>query len=175
LTADEGKLDSAIVSALWDEQGEALRRFLVGVLKDPALAADAMQAAWMKLVEQGHTVQPGSRKSWLFQVAYREALLLRRRQATGDNVLRRLAWVARSHAAASDESAMLQELVARVRAALDELPAGQRQVVRMRIYEQKTFAEIADELGIPLGTALGRMRAATAKLRARLDVERGGS
>jgi DNA-directed RNA polymerase specialized sigma24 family protein len=38
----------------------------------------------------------------------------------------------------------------------------------MRIYEEKTFATIAKELRIPLGTALGRMRAATIKLRAKL-------
>ena len=35
----------------------------------------------------------------------------------------------------------------------------------MRIYEEKTFAVIAQELDIPLGTALGRMRSALAKLR----------
>jgi RNA polymerase sigma-70 factor (ECF subfamily) len=35
----------------------------------------------------------------------------------------------------------------------------------MRIYEEKTFATIAEELGIPLGTALARMRAALEKLR----------
>jgi DNA-directed RNA polymerase specialized sigma24 family protein len=38
----------------------------------------------------------------------------------------------------------------------------------MRIYEEKTFATIAKELKIPLGTALGRMRAALIKLRAKL-------
>jgi hypothetical protein len=41
----------------------------------------------------------------------------------------------------------------------------------MRIYEEKTFAVIAKELKIPLGTALGRMRAAMIKLRARLAEE----
>ena len=39
----------------------------------------------------------------------------------------------------------------------------------MRIYEEKTFAVIAKELKIPLGTALGRMRAALIKLRSRLS------
>jgi RNA polymerase sigma-70 factor (ECF subfamily) len=39
----------------------------------------------------------------------------------------------------------------------------------MRIYEEKTFAMIAQELGIPLGTALGRMRTALAKLRKTLE------
>jgi RNA polymerase sigma-70 factor (ECF subfamily) len=37
----------------------------------------------------------------------------------------------------------------------------------MRIYEEKTFATIAEELGIPLGTALGRMRTALQKLQRR--------
>ncbi len=39
----------------------------------------------------------------------------------------------------------------------------------MRVYEQKTFATISEELNIPLGTALGRMRSALAKLRSRFE------
>ena len=41
--------------------------------------------------------------------------------------------------------------------------------MRMRIYEEKTFAVIAKELGIPLGTALGRMRTALMKLKTKLE------
>jgi RNA polymerase sigma-70 factor (ECF subfamily) len=51
---------------------------------------------------------------------------------------------------------------------LASLRPEERQVVRMRIYEEKTFAAIANELKIPLGTALGRMRTALLKLRAKL-------
>jgi len=57
-----------------------------------------------------------------------------------------------------------------VRQALGELPPRQQQIVHMRIYEEKTFAVIARELGIPLGTALGRMRAAMQKLQQRFGV-----
>jgi RNA polymerase sigma-70 factor (ECF subfamily) len=57
---------------------------------------------------------------------------------------------------------------------LEELPAEQRQVVRMRIYEEKTFAIIAKELKIPIGTALGRMRSALQKLKAKLDPANSG-
>ena len=39
----------------------------------------------------------------------------------------------------------------------------------MRMHEEKTFATIADELGVPLGTVLSRMQAALKKLRQRLD------
>jgi DNA-directed RNA polymerase specialized sigma24 family protein len=39
----------------------------------------------------------------------------------------------------------------------------------MRIYEQKKFATIAEELGLPLGTVLTRMQSALKKLRQRLS------
>jgi RNA polymerase sigma-70 factor (ECF subfamily) len=92
----------------------------------------------------------------------------RRRQGVGDRVLRNVAWHSNSNAGPAEEPLLRLEAVQSVRDALEHLPPEQRQVVRMRIYEEKTFAVIAKELKIPLGTALGRMRAALIKLRARL-------
>jgi RNA polymerase sigma-70 factor (ECF subfamily) len=53
-----------------------------------------------------------------------------------------------------------------VRAALARLPEQLQTVVRLRIHDNLTFAEIAARLEIPLGTALTRMRTALAKLKA---------
>ena len=64
----------------------------------------------------------------------------------------------------SETSALRQESIEQVRKAIDQLSPEQQQVVRLRIYEDRKFAEIADELAIPLGTVLTRMRAATQKL-----------
>jgi RNA polymerase sigma-70 factor (ECF subfamily) len=61
--------------------------------------------------------------------------------------------------------------VARVRAALDLLPAEQREVVKRRIHDKQKFVEIAAELQVPLGTVLTRMRAALAKLKGLLGAE----
>jgi len=165
---ESARLAPAVVEALLAEHGIELERFLIGVLRDPQLAADARQNALVKMMERGHTAQEETRKAWLFRVAYNEALLLRRRQATGNNVLRKIATTAITQAASADEAALREEDVGRVRGALDELPPEQRTVVRLRIYEQKTFKAIAAELHIPLGTALSRMRAALAQLKARL-------
>ena len=52
-----------------------------------------------------------------------------------------------------------------LRKALGELPAEQGRVVWARMYEDKTFAQIAEEFGLPLGTVLTRMRLALEKLR----------
>jgi RNA polymerase sigma factor (sigma-70 family) len=168
--AGETRLDSALVAALYVEHSQELQRFLLGILRDSQLASDVLQATFVKLVERGHETKPETRKAWLFRVAYHEAMAYRRRQGVGDKVLRRVAWQAPACQTTAADVPLLQfESVQAVRQALDELPAEQRQIVRMRIYEEKTFAVIADELQIPLGTALGRMRAATIKLRATLD------
>ncbi len=169
LPTEKSPLDPSVVAALYVQHGEELRRFLLGILRDAQLTADVLQATFVKMVERGHETQEATRKAWLFRVAYHEAIAYRRREGLGDKVLRRVAWHTNGAAGSSDEPLLRLESVQSVRQALDELPAEQRQVVRMRIYEEKTFATIAKELRIPLGTALGRMRAATQKLKAKLD------
>jgi RNA polymerase sigma-70 factor (ECF subfamily) len=173
--ADDVKLDPAVIAALYVQHADELRYFLWGVLKNADLATEVMQIAFAKAVEVGHTVQVGSLKSWLFRVAYNEALAIRRREAVADRITRELAEQSgkdsetRSRAetdhAPPDVHVSRFETVAAVRKALNELPADQRQVVWMRIYEQKKFAQIANELSLPLGTVLSRMHLALKKLR----------
>jgi RNA polymerase sigma-70 factor (ECF subfamily) len=51
---------------------------------------------------------------------------------------------------------------------LEGLSPAQRVVVHKKMYEGKTFAVIAGELGVPLGTVLTRMRTALQNLRKEL-------
>ena len=62
----------------------------------------------------------------------------------------------------------LAEELERVRTALVRLPPEQQLVVQLRLIENKTFNEIAQLLGLPLGTVLSRMRLAMEKLRSKL-------
>ncbi len=164
-SADETKLDPAIVAQLYVEHGEELKRFLIGLLRDTQLAHDVLQATFMKLVEQGHTTQEQSRKSWLFRVAYHEAMAYRRRQNVGDKVVQKLAWSRGESSKTPDEPLIRLETIQGVQEAIEALSQKEKQIVRMRVYQEKTFAVIAEELGIPLGTALGRMRTALMKLK----------
>lgn len=148
---------------------EELRRFLWGVVGEASLVQDIIQTTFRKLVEVGHETQVESRKAWLFQVAYREALAQRRRSATQKRVLENLQEDShRNNDGLLTDPLVAQETVDSVRQAIEELSPELKQVLRMRIYEDKTFAEIAQELDIPLGTALGRMRNAMSKLRGKL-------
>jgi RNA polymerase sigma factor (sigma-70 family) len=166
--ADGCKIDPAAVAALYHEHAAELGRFLRGVLRDAELARDVLQTVFVRAAELGHTVREGSLKPWLFRVGLNEALAIRRRQAARAGVMRRAAWRVERVGPAPDEELDRAETVGAVRAALEALPEEQRRVVQMRIYEDQTFAAIARQLGVPLGTVLTRMQLALRKLRTRL-------
>lgn len=169
MTADDERLDASVVAALYVQHSAELERFLVGVLRDRDLAGDVLHVTFAKLIERGERTRIESRKAWLFRVAYHEALAVRRRQGTARRALRQLARDRLTSSDSADRPLLRSETVKAVRDALELLPVEQRQVVRKRLYEDKTFAVIAQELQIPLGTALGRMRSAITKLRLALE------
>jgi len=164
----DAPLEPAVVAELYVRHADELRWFLRGLLRDTHLANDVLQATFARAVEVGHTARRESVKGWLFRVAYNEAMLLRRRAAAGQRAIDKLGWAGKQPDDSPEEHLVRWESVARVRAELEQLPAEQQQIVRMRIYEQKTFAQISAELNIPLGTALSRMRAALQKLKRKM-------
>jgi len=72
----------------------------------------------------------------------------------------------------AETQALVGEREARVRAALEELSREQALVLRLSFYMEKPHAEIARELGIPLGTVKSRVRLAMGKIRVMLENER---
>ena len=161
---EETRLEPAVVADLHARHAEELRLYLLGLLRNDDLAAEVVQAAFVKVAEHGHSAREGSLKAWLFRVAHNEAMDRRRRSAIETRVVRNSAWWKPQGGPAADQFVDRSETVERVRRAIDELPAEQREVVRLRIYAEKTFAEIAFDTGAPLGTVLTRMRLASKKL-----------
>lgn len=157
-------LDPSRVAELYSQYSSELRAFLTGLLRNADLACETLQSTFIKVAEAGHTAQAETIKGWLFRVAYHEAMQVRRRQEVDQRVTRKVAWNGTQSVAAADEKLMRSETAARVQEQLELLHPDQRTVVRMRIYEEKTFAEIAAEIGVPLGTVVSRMRAALQKL-----------
>lgn len=175
-TPQPAQLDPDKVKAIYDQHVVALERFLLGVLRDDATAADALQTTFIKLMEKGHLVQQqDSMRSWLFRVAFNEAMLIKRRVSIGRKHAEGIAWKSELSSGAdkgadaklsqSVHYAIQQEEIAQVRLALIQLPDPQRVVVEMRIYAGLKFREIADQLDVPLGTVLARMQAGLKKLK----------
>ena len=168
-TPEEIRIDSARVAALYVEHADDLKAFLIGVLRDRDLAAEALQSTFTKTMESGHTAREESLKGWLFRVAFNEAMAIRRRQKVHQKSVRNWAWRQSKRSDSPEENVSRWETVNQVKQALETLPDDQQQIVHMRIYEEKTFAVIAEELQLPLGTVLTRMRLALKKLADRID------
>lgn len=168
IPSDDRSLTPEVVASLHQQYEGELRRFLLGVLRDPHAADDVLQATFKQALERGADANASTRKGWLFKVALNEALAWRRRQKRIQGVGFRF-WQRspqlQSGVGLDDDSLLRKESIEAVRTALAELPEDQRHVVRARIYDEKTFAEIAAELRLPIGTVLTRMRLAMEKLR----------
>jgi RNA polymerase sigma factor (sigma-70 family) len=157
--------DRSRMAAFHAAFGDELRRFVLGVVRDATVADDVVQSTFLKAVESGHAARPETYKGWVFRIAYHEALACRRKDATRDRGRLRLAGLRPDDPPSPEDGLIRGEVVARVGEALAALPEEQRKVVWSRIYEDKTFAEIAGEFGLPLGTVLTRMRRALEKMR----------
>lgn len=156
---------SELVAELYAQHGEKLRAFLHGLLRDADGAAEALQNTFRQAVRAIPEGTPDGIRGWMFRVAYHEAMLIRRKQKVAGAGLRRIAGETSPEFRVPDDPLVRNETIHRVRAALEELPREQRHVVEQRIYGEKTFAVIANELGVPLGTVLTRNRLAMEKLR----------
>lgn len=167
-TAKE-RLPAAAVEAAYQEYHRDLLAFLLGVLKDGHLVQDALQQTFQRLAESGGQARSESLRGWLFQVAFREALQIRRKAQREDR--HRQQWVFAVGAMeplTPAENLVHRERLANVQAAINELPIEQRQILERRIHGDETFAEIAAATSTPLGTVLTRMRLAVERLRKRL-------
>ncbi len=138
------------------------------ILADRALAEDAVQQAFIRLLGRGRTDDVASIKAFLRVVVRNEAsrLLAARRPARPvENVDLRLL-------EGPDASAEHREEQGRIESALRQLPPDQREVVHLKVYEQLSFVEIARLLAIPQNTAASRYRYAIAHLREFLEPSR---
>ncbi len=166
-SSDVAESNTALAE-LFRQQRLPLHQFLFGLLRDRAQADDVLQQVFLKLVENWPAIRLETAKSWLFTVAYHEALAHRRRQKRHDAALAdawaRPVWIDARWPPRADDAAQRREAIAAVQSALAALPAAQREVVVRRVYDNQTFASIASELGCPLGTVLTRMRLALKSL-----------
>jgi RNA polymerase sigma-70 factor (ECF subfamily) len=164
-----GAVDPDWLTTLYRDHAEGLRRFVAGVLRDRHAADDVVQATFARAVQSGEKVEPEALKTWLYRVAFHEAITWKRRGSVADRATRRLGDLQRRRGPeVPDDPLVRREVVDQVSAAMKELPASQLQVLQARVYQDKTFAQIAAETGMPLGTVLTHMRRALDKLRRKL-------
>ena len=150
--------------------GELVRRHREGVINvvyrmcgNANLAEDSAQEAFIRAWQHLPNYRPRSAfRNWVYRIATNAATdLMRRERETVD--------VDTLSLASSDEGpeAMVErgERGERVRQAVLALPPASRAVLVLREYEGLSYREIADTLGIPIGTVMSRLSYARNRLR----------
>jgi RNA polymerase sigma-70 factor, ECF subfamily len=180
---DEAAIDTAIVhrmavgedaalGALYDRWADGVHALVIRIVRDDAEAEEVVEAVFWQAWQQASrfTGDRGTPAAWLLSMARSRALdrlrALRRRredQPADESVLA-------SEMTATDPLAEMDaaDRAARVSAAMQDLPAEQRQVLELAYFEGLSQTEIADQLDIPLGTIKTRARLGLRKLRDRL-------
>jgi RNA polymerase sigma-70 factor, ECF subfamily len=154
------------LAELYDRFGGVAYGVALRVLRDPGLAQDAVQDAFLAAWRTAAAFDParGSASTWLLTLVHRRAVdLVRREERRRADVLDESAPVASG--GSTDEAAEVRAQRRAVQAALAELPSDQREALELAYYGGLSQSQLAERLGIPLGTVKSRMFTALATLR----------
>lgn len=158
--------DEAALGALYDRFGRPSYRLALKVLRDPSLAEDAVQDAFLMIWRTAGTYRPQRAKAstWVLTIVHRRAVdLVRREQRRRTDVIDETLDVPDD--VRTDEEAATLEQRRHVQAALTELRPDQREPIELAYYGGLSQSEIAKRLGVPLGTVKSRMFMGLATLR----------
>jgi RNA polymerase sigma-70 factor (ECF subfamily) len=148
---------------------------LVGSRED---ALDLSQEAFTRAYRARHTLDPERPfYAWLYQILRHLCFNFLRDARTRARLLESQgrAWLVDSARATSvDPAAALDraEVRRRVGMAIEQLPAHEREVLVLKEFEELKYREIAELVGVPLGTVMSRLYSARRRLAEALEQER---
>lgn len=166
--------DPAAFPMLLERYRNELHGFLTRFLASSAAADDVFQETFLQVHLSGATFdQTRNFKPWLFTIAANKARDFHRKRKRrtmasldapigknldGVNLLDML----KSDQAQPDEHSETADQQALVKRVLDGLPDHHREVILLGYFQRMSYQQVADVLGIPLGTVKSRLHAAVA-------------
>jgi RNA polymerase sigma-70 factor (ECF subfamily) len=163
--------DEDALAELYDRVGRVAYGLALRVLRDERHAEDAVQEAFLQVWRSAATFRAERAKAstWILTLVHRRAVDLVRREE------RRQADPLVDDSAVgvapeeTEEAAWLRFERERVQSALKQLPDVQREALELAYYGGFSQSELAERLGVPLGTIKSRMFAGLSRLRELLD------
>jgi RNA polymerase sigma-70 factor (ECF subfamily) len=161
------------LAELYDRVGRMAYGLAFRVLRDDRLAEDAVQEGFLAVwrAAAAFRAERAKASTWILTLVHRRAVDLvrreerRRAEPLGDDASARAVEAPEP----TDEAAWLRFERERVQAALRQLPDVQREAIELAYYGGFSQSELAERLGVPLGTIKSRMFAGLARLRELLD------
>jgi RNA polymerase sigma factor (sigma-70 family) len=157
--------DEAALAELYDRFGGVAYRLALRILRDDALAQDAVQEAFLAVWRSADRflAERASASTWVLTLVHRRAVdLVRREERRRGEPLGEV-----EEPLVDDTEHVFRRRV--VQEALRRLPSEQREALELAYYGGYTQSELADHLGQPLGTVKSRMFAGLGRLRELLE------
>jgi RNA polymerase sigma-70 factor (ECF subfamily) len=147
--------------------------YILLIVKNQELAEDIFQETFIKVIrslKRGKYVENGKFVSWVLRIAHNLIIDHFRKEKLQGTIsndgLEMDIFNSRKFSEDTIEDHMVnRQILCEVRELVRELPEDQQQVIYMRHYMGLSFKEIADQTGVSINTALGRMRYALINLR----------
>ena len=169
--------NSQSFSILVDRYQKRVYGFIFSKVKDADLADDVFQDTFVKVIKNlrlGKYKDHGRFLSWVMRIAhniimdhFRKINRLPKYDSKHDDLVLMDRLIEKSN---SIEDLMIEtQIHADLSILIDELPKTQKEVLRMRLFQEMSFKDIGEQTGVSINTALGRMRYAILNLRKLID------
>lgn len=148
-----------------DAHYQGLYRFALSMCRRESTAQDLVQQTFLQWAKKGHTLRGASKvKTWLFTTIDREWLAIARREKKYEEV----EFEADLHGSPQPEDEGENPRVdsATLQSALEQLDPNYRAPLVLFYLKELSYRDIAETLGIPLGTVMSRLSRAKDSLRA---------
>ena len=166
--------DPDAVREVYREYGRMVFAVAQRVLGDRTLAEEAAQQAFVQAWRGAGSFDPSRELGpWLATITRRVAIDVHRREARRASSSLDEVPPADAAVVSLPPSAEAIQETWEVRQAIDDLPPDEREVVRLQHLEGYTQSEVAERLGLPLGTIKSRSHRAHRRLAAQLGHLRG--
>lgn len=167
--------NEAAFEKLVDRYKSRVYSTILMIVKDQGVAEDLLQDVFVKVVQTLNSDkynEEGKFQPWLMRIGHNLAIDHFRRMKRypsvvmedGSNLFNTLNFAEEN----VEDLKVKDETYEMIRKLVEELPENQRQVLIMRHYMDLSFQEIAEQTGVSINTALGRMRYALINLRKKL-------
>jgi len=168
-----GRKDPEAFEVLYDRHGGVAYSLAYRIVGDRAAAEEVSQEAFISVWRSGARFDAtrGSVRSWLLSVVRNRAIDFLRSRAgkapkltfDDDSILEQ-----RPAAERTEAEALRRETAGELRGAIGKLPGEQSKVIELAYFGGFSHSEIAQILGLPMGTVKGRMRLGLEKIRGEL-------
>jgi RNA polymerase sigma-70 factor (ECF subfamily) len=147
-----------------DAHYQGLHRFALSMCRSDATAQDLVQQTFLQWARKGHTLRDAAKvKTWLFTTIYREWLSIARREKKHEQV----EFEPDLHGASQphDEGENPRVDSATLQIALEQLDPNYRAPLVLFYLKELSYRDIAETLGLPIGTVMSRLSRAKDRLR----------